>query len=86
MRSPPLRAADAVRGRAVAAAGHAVEHVAEVAHQRARLRRDVDPAAGPAHLETAALVLAEDGEQAVVGVLADSPVAVVPSAVGASSG
>ena len=44
-RSRPLSVADPVRRRPVPAAGQPVEHVADVADERARDRRRVDPAA-----------------------------------------
>ena len=65
--------AHAVRCGAIAAIRQALEHVAEVAHERARDRRRLDPAIARADLEATAVVLREDREQAVVGVLADAP-------------
>ena len=72
-RSLPAEAAHPVRGRAVAAAGHAVEHVADVAHERPGLGRHVDPPVSAAHLQPAVVVLGKDREQAVVGVLGHAP-------------
>src|SRR3546814_8382695 len=64
----------AVRRREVPAAGEAVEHVADVANQRAGQRRRGDPALRRLHLQAAVRVLGQQREQAVVAVLADAPV------------
>src|SRR5262245_50135627 len=73
----PLVAADVahpVRGRAIPATGHPVEHVTDVADERALYRRRVDPAVARLHLQPTVVVLAQQGQQPVVGVFADSPV------------
>ena len=62
-----------MRCRPVAAAGHAFEHVAEVDDERVGDRRRRDPTLAAAHLEPSGAVLAEDGDQPVVGVLAHAP-------------
>ena len=62
-----------MRRRAVEAAGHPVEHVADVADERPRYRRRVNPSRGSLHLQSPDVVLLQDGEHAVVGVLADAP-------------
>jgi hypothetical protein len=54
-------------------AGQPVEHVADVADGRARQRRCVYPAVGGGDLQPAAVVLGEQRQQPVVGVLAGSP-------------
>ncbi len=67
-----------MRRRAVPAAREPFEHVAEVAHDHARGRFDVDPCAiDGAHLKPTELVLSKQCEQAVVAVFADAPVLVV---------
>src|SRR3546814_10805651 len=58
----------------VPAAGEAVEHVADVANQRAGQRRRGDPALGRLYLQAAVRVLGQQRAQAVVAVLADAPV------------
>src|SRR3546814_20516447 len=58
----------------VPAAGEAVEHVADVADQRAGQRRRGDPALRRLHLPAAVRVLGQQRAQAVVAVLADAPV------------
>ena len=71
-----------MRRRATPAAGESLEHVAQVAHEHAGCRIDVDP--GPVEcldLQAAATVPGEGGEQAVVGVLTDTP-RIVGAAVG----
>ena len=65
--------ADPVRRRPVAAAGQPLEHVAEVAHEPVRAGAGVDPAAAGRTCEPAVVVLGEDREQAVVGVLGRRP-------------
>ena len=70
--------ADPVRRRPVPAAGQAVEHVTDVADQRAGDGRGVDPAVPISgrrdDLQAAAVILGEQGHQPVVGVLAHPPV------------
>ena len=68
------RVAHPVGSGPVATARHALEHVAEVAHERAGDRRRVDPARRGVHLQPAAGVLPKHGEQPVVRVLGDAPV------------
>ena len=69
----------AVRSGDESPAADPFEHVAQVADERIGHGRDVDPPAlgrvGPAgeHLQSAGVVLCEQREQPVVGVLADSP-------------
>jgi len=53
-------------------AGHAVEHVADVADEGILDRRRLDPAGGGAHLQAADAVLAQQRQEAIVGVLADA--------------
>ena len=65
--------ADPVRRGSVPAPGQAVEHVADVADQGPWEGRRVDPALGRGDLKAAAVVLGEQGQQPVVGVLAHSP-------------
>ena len=65
--------AHAMRRRPIRAPGQALQHVAEVAHERLGVRLHVDPAAAPMHLEPAVAVATEHGEQAVVGVLPHAP-------------
>ena len=67
------RVADPVWRRAVPAAGHPVEHVADVADERAGQRWRGGPAFGRGDLKPAAVVLSEQGQQPVVGVLAHPP-------------
>ena len=67
------RADHAVRRGTIQPARHPVEHVADVADERARHRRRVDPPAAALDLQTACIVLPEDRQQAVVGVLAHAP-------------
>ena len=62
-----------VRSRSVEATGHAFEHVAEIDDERAGNRRCGDPAVAAAHLEPAGVVLTENRDEPVVGVLADAP-------------
>jgi hypothetical protein len=64
---------DAVRRRSVEAAGHAIEHVADVADEAALDRRRIDPAAGRLHLQAADVVLQQHRQEPVVAVLADAP-------------
>ena len=52
------RVADAVRRGAEQAAGHAIEHVADVADERARDRRGGDPPRARLHLEAAGVDVA----------------------------
>ena len=66
-----------MRRRSVPALGQAVEHVADVAHEHVGLGGHVDPARRAVHLQPAAVVLGEQRQQAVVGVLGDAPVRVV---------
>ena len=47
--------------------------IADVADQRARQRRRGDPAGRSLDLQAADVVLRQQGQQAVVGVLADAP-------------
>jgi hypothetical protein len=65
--------ADPVRRRPVPAAGQPVQHVADVADERAGDRRGLDPALRRGDLQAAAVVLGEQRQQPVVGVLADPP-------------
>lgn len=71
--APRSVACHPVRRAAVEAAGHAFEHVSEVADERARYRRSLQPTLWGAHLQAADGVLVEQREQAVVGVFADAP-------------
>jgi hypothetical protein len=64
---------DPVRVGAVAAAGHPLEHVADVDDERVWVGRHIDPLVVVAHLQSAVVVLGEQRDQPVVGVLADSP-------------
>src|SRR5580698_4173297 len=75
-REPAMAAqvADPVRCRAVPPAGEAVEHVADIADERAGDGRRVDPALGRGDLQATAVILGQQGEQPVVGMLAHSPV------------
>ena len=70
--------ADPVGRRAVPTTGEPLEHVADVADEAPGSRGRVDPAGGGLHLESAAGVLTEEGEEPVVGVLAHPP-PLVPS-------
>ncbi|HZR51506.1 MAG TPA: hypothetical protein VFB06_18580 [Streptosporangiaceae bacterium] len=74
-RQPAVAAevAHPVRRGPVPAPGHAVQHVADVADERAGDWRRVDPAFRRGDLEAPAVVLGEQGKQPVVGVLAHSP-------------
>jgi len=47
--------------------------VADIANERTGDRRRVDPTGPRFHLKAATIVLKKDGEEAVVGVLADAP-------------
>jgi len=62
-----------VRRRPVPAAGQPVEHVADVADERAGDGRCPDPAFRRGDLQAAAVILGEQRQQPVVGVLADPP-------------
>ncbi len=62
-----------MRRRSVPSSGHPIEHVANVANERTGDRRRVDPSGRRFHLKAATTVLKKDGEEAVVGVLADAP-------------
>ena len=59
--------------RSVEAAGHPVEHVADVADEGVRDGRRVNPAARRFHLQSPGIVLPQHRQQPVVGVLADAP-------------
>ncbi len=72
-RSPVPGVADPVRCRAVPPTRETLEHVAQVADERSGPRYDVDPALGRLDLKPTRIVLGEDREQSVVGVLADAP-------------
>src|SRR5262249_25568571 len=75
---PWRRVTNAVRRGAVQPSGHAVQHVADVADERARHWRGRNPARPRSHLQSAGFVLQQDGQQAVVGVFADAPQRRVP--------
>src|SRR5262245_36940916 len=62
-----------MRGGTERAPGHAVEHVADVADERPRHWRRGDPARSRADLQAADVVLEEDRQQTIVGMLADAP-------------
>ena len=74
---PAAGVADPVRRRPVPAAGQPVEHVADVGHEGALDRRRVDPAGRRPDLQAAVGVLGQQGQQAVVGVLAHPPAVVL---------
>eukprot|EP01139_Manchomonas_bermudensis_P022052 Amastigsp_a686828_5.p2 type:complete len:259 gc:universal Amastigsp_a686828_5:838-1614(+) len=73
----------AVRSRSVKAAGHAVEHVADVANKGALDRRRLDPPPRGLDLEPSDGVLVQEREETVVAVLADTPLDVRVSGRGA---
>ena len=58
-----------MRRTAETSARHAIEHIAKIAHKRARNWRCIQPAGGGrAHLQTTGIILFKDRQQTVVGV------------------
>ena len=62
-----------MRRGAKAADRQAFEHVANIADQRPTDRRRLDPAGGRSNLKPPVVVLRQQREKAIVGMLADTP-------------
>ena len=69
----PRTILDAVRRGYVQPSRHPFQHIADVAHKRARHGHGIHPAGLRLHLQPARIILFEDRKQAVVGVLTYAP-------------